>query len=144
VPAILVSGERRTGTYVYLETIGGGAGARLGADGAEAVQMHVTNSSNLPAEALEILEPELAQYRARRLEGAMGTRFVRSLVHALYVSAIAQPEDAAGQARRQAALAEAAEVLGALSTEARQTSDSRVLAEWLAAADGTVLSRLAP
>ena len=59
VPALLVSGQRRTGTYVYLETIGGGAGARLGADGADAVQMHVTNSSNLPAEALEIEYPLL-------------------------------------------------------------------------------------
>ncbi|WP_431281317.1 hydantoinase B/oxoprolinase family protein [Humitalea sp. 24SJ18S-53] len=59
VPALLVSGQRRTGTYVYIETIGGGAGAREGADGAEAVQMHVTNSSNLPAEALEIEYPLL-------------------------------------------------------------------------------------
>ncbi len=59
VPALLVSGQRRTGTYVYIETIGGGAGARQGADGAEAVQMHVTNSSNLPAEALEIEYPLL-------------------------------------------------------------------------------------
>jgi N-methylhydantoinase B len=59
VPALLVSGQRRSGTYVYIETIGGGAGARLGADGAEAVQMHVTNSSNLPAEALEIEYPLL-------------------------------------------------------------------------------------
>ena len=59
VPALLVSGQRRTGTYVYIETIGGGAGARFGADGAEAVQMHVTNSSNLPAEALEIEYPLL-------------------------------------------------------------------------------------
>jgi N-methylhydantoinase B len=59
VPALLVSGQRSTGTYVYIETIGGGAGARLGADGAEAVQMHVTNSSNLPAEAFEIEYPLL-------------------------------------------------------------------------------------
>jgi tetratricopeptide (TPR) repeat protein len=105
---------------------------------------HAIAGQGRPAEALEMLEPELVQYRARRQEGAMGTRFVRSLVHALYVSAIAQPDGAAGQARRQAALAEAADVLGALSAEARQTSDSRVLAEWLAAADGTVPSRLAP
>jgi N-methylhydantoinase B len=59
VPALLVSGERRGGTYVYLETIGGGAGARRGVDGADAVQMHVTNSSNLPAEALEVEYPLL-------------------------------------------------------------------------------------
>jgi hypothetical protein len=105
---------------------------------------HAIAGQGRPAEALEMLEPELVQYRARRQEGAMGARFVRSLVHALYVSAIAQPEDAAGQARRQAALAEATEVLGALSAEARQTSDIRVLAEWIAAANGTVLGRLAP
>lgn len=59
VPALLVSGQRRSGTYVYIETIGGGAGARSGSDGADAVQMHVTNSSNLPAEALEIEYPLL-------------------------------------------------------------------------------------
>ncbi|MCC7281031.1 MAG: hydantoinase B/oxoprolinase family protein [Acetobacteraceae bacterium] len=59
VPALLVSGQRRGGTYVYIETIAGGAGARHGADGADAVQMHVTNSSNLPAEALEIEYPLL-------------------------------------------------------------------------------------
>jgi N-methylhydantoinase B len=59
VPALLVSGQRKTGTYVYIETIGGGAGAKRGADGAEAVQMHVTNSSNLPAEAFEIEYPLL-------------------------------------------------------------------------------------
>jgi N-methylhydantoinase B len=57
VPALLASGVGRYGTYVYIETIGGGAGARLGADGAEGVQMHVTNSSNLPAEAFEIEYP---------------------------------------------------------------------------------------
>jgi N-methylhydantoinase B len=59
VPALLVSGERRGGTYVYIETIGGGAGARHGSDGADAVQMHVTNSSNLPVEAFEIEYPLL-------------------------------------------------------------------------------------
>ena len=57
VPALVVSGQRRGGTYVYLETIGGGCGAKLGADGADASQMHVTNSSNLPAEAMEIEYP---------------------------------------------------------------------------------------
>jgi hypothetical protein len=105
---------------------------------------HAIARQGRPAEALEVLEPELARYRARWQAGIRETRSQRSFAHALYVSAIAQPEDAAGQARRQAALAEAAEVLAALSAEARQTTDIRVLAEWLAAADGTVLSRLAP
>ncbi len=56
VPAIIFSGPRRTGggDFVYLETIGGGMGARCDADGMEAIHVHLTNTSNLPAEALEI------------------------------------------------------------------------------------------
>ena len=55
LPAIVFSGRhRRSGrTYVYLETLGGGAGARLGRDGMDGIQVHVTNTSNLPVEALE-------------------------------------------------------------------------------------------
>jgi N-methylhydantoinase B len=59
VPLLLVSGERRSGTYVYLETLAGGIGATCGADGADAAQVHTVNSSNLPAEALEIEYPLL-------------------------------------------------------------------------------------
>jgi N-methylhydantoinase B len=55
VPAIIFSGPRRgdDGTFVYLETVGGGMGARSDADGMEAIHVHLTNTSNLPAEALE-------------------------------------------------------------------------------------------
>jgi N-methylhydantoinase B len=55
VPAIVFSGEltRRAGYYVYLETLGGGSGARFDADGMDAVHVHMTNTSNLPVEALE-------------------------------------------------------------------------------------------
>lgn len=55
VPAIVFSGAlaHRKGQYVYLETLGGGSGARFGADGMDAVHVHLTNTSNLPAEALE-------------------------------------------------------------------------------------------
>jgi len=55
VPAIVYSGAltRRQGNYVYLETLGGGSGARFDADGMDAVHVHLTNTSNLPAEALE-------------------------------------------------------------------------------------------
>jgi hypothetical protein len=105
---------------------------------------HATARQGRPAEALELLDPELARYRTRWQTGGRSMRFQRNFAHALYVSAIAQPEDAAGQARRQAALAEAAEVLAALSAEARQTSDIRVLAEWLAAAGGPVLGTPTP
>ena len=55
VPAIIFSGPRREGDgpFVYLETMGGGMGARTDADGMEAIHVHLTNTSNLPAEALE-------------------------------------------------------------------------------------------
>ncbi|WP_137180364.1 hydantoinase B/oxoprolinase family protein [Roseomonas sp. AR75] len=60
VPLLLVAGERRNGgPYVYLETLAGGIGATCGADGADAAQVHTVNSSNLPAEALEIEYPLL-------------------------------------------------------------------------------------
>jgi N-methylhydantoinase B len=63
LPAIVFSGKhRRSGrTYVYLETLGGGAGARLGRDGMDGVQVHVTNTSNLPVEALENEYPLLVE-----------------------------------------------------------------------------------
>ena len=55
VPAIVFSGERGTppSTYVYLETIGGGGPAGADGDGMDAIHVHMTNTSNLPAEALE-------------------------------------------------------------------------------------------
>jgi N-methylhydantoinase B len=39
--------------YTYLETLGGGFGARATKDGLDGVQVHLTNTSNLPVEALE-------------------------------------------------------------------------------------------
>ncbi len=49
--------KTREGSFVYLETVGGGAGASLDNDGMNGIQVHVTNTSNLPAEALEIEYP---------------------------------------------------------------------------------------
>lgn len=45
--------------FVYPEVIAGGFGARPDRDGMDAVQVHVTNSSNLPVEALELEYPLL-------------------------------------------------------------------------------------
>jgi N-methylhydantoinase B len=47
--------------YVYLETIGGGSGARAAKDGLDGVQVHVTNTSNLPVECLEMEYPLLVE-----------------------------------------------------------------------------------
>ena len=54
--------DPRTGQYyVYLETIGGGSGARAAKDGLDGVQVHITNTSNLPVECLEMEYPLLVE-----------------------------------------------------------------------------------
>ena len=57
--------------WVYLETIGGGSGARAGKDGLDGVHVHMTNTSNLPVEALEIEYP-LTVLRYELVEGSGG------------------------------------------------------------------------
>jgi hypothetical protein len=54
----IFTGTRDDGSlWVYLETIGGGGGARPKADGLSGVHVHMTNTSNLPVEALELEYP---------------------------------------------------------------------------------------
>jgi N-methylhydantoinase B len=54
--------DPRTGHYyVYLETLAGGSGARADKDGLDAVQVHITNTSNLPVECLEMEYPLLVE-----------------------------------------------------------------------------------
>ncbi len=81
--------------YLYMETIGGGAGARSYKDGTDGVQVHVTNTSNLPIEALENEYPLLIErYEliedsggAGQFRGGMGLRRVyRALGHTVTFS----------------------------------------------------------
>ena len=70
--------------WVYLETIGGGSGARAEKDGLDGVHVHMTNTSNLPVEALEVEYPlTVLRYElvdgsggAGRSRGGMGLRRV--------------------------------------------------------------------
>ena len=57
--------------WVYLETIGGGGGARPNKDGLDGVHVHITNTSNLPVEALEIEYP-LTLVRYELVDGSGG------------------------------------------------------------------------
>ncbi len=63
LPSIMLSGTQpETGRfYVVAETIGGGSGARHENDGMDAIHVHVTNSLNLPTEALENEFPLLCE-----------------------------------------------------------------------------------
>jgi N-methylhydantoinase B len=56
--AVFAGTDPRTGNgYVYLETLGGGMGARPSGDGKDGVQVGITNTSNLPVEAIEMEYP---------------------------------------------------------------------------------------
>ncbi len=57
--------------WVYLETIGGGSGARHDKDGLDGVHVHMTNTSNLPVEALEVEYP-LTLMRYELVDGSGG------------------------------------------------------------------------
>ncbi|RUT29944.1 hydantoinase B/oxoprolinase family protein [Arsenicitalea aurantiaca] len=68
----IFTGERADGSlWVYLETIGGGGGARPKADGLSGIHVHMTNTSNLPVEALE-LEYPLTLLRYELVDGSAG------------------------------------------------------------------------
>ncbi len=81
--------------WVYLETIGGGNGARHNKDGLDGVHVHMTNTSNLPVEALEgeypitVLRYELADDSggAGQYRGGMGLRRVYRVEDTCRVSA---------------------------------------------------------
>jgi N-methylhydantoinase B len=55
--------------WTYYETIGGGSGGSPDGPGASAVQCHMTNTLNTPAEAIEMQYP----LRVRRFERATGS-----------------------------------------------------------------------
>ena len=89
--AVFAGVDPRTGAgYVYLETLGGGMGARTDRDGKDGVQVHITNTSNLPVEAIEAEYPLLVEAYslvedsggAGRSRGGMGLRrIVRPVEH---------------------------------------------------------------
>ncbi len=60
--------------YVYLETLGGGFGGRSAKDGKDGVQVHITNTSNLPVEAIEMEYPlSVESYGLVEDSGGAGT-----------------------------------------------------------------------
>ena len=68
----IFNGTREDGSiWVYLETIGGGGGARPTKDGLSGIQVHLTNTSNLPVEALEREYP-LTLLRYELVDGSAG------------------------------------------------------------------------
>jgi N-methylhydantoinase B len=91
-PAIVFSGKlaRRVGTFVYLETIGGGSGARADMDGMDGVHVHMTNTSNLPIEALENEYPLMVDEYALVNDSAGAGRFRGGMSIAKQISVLAE------------------------------------------------------
>src|SRR5581483_8566649 len=85
--------------YVYLETLGGGMGGRSDRDGKDGVQVHITNTSNLPVEAIEMEYPlRVEEYAlvedsggAGRFRGGMGLRrSVRPVGHVCELNGVGE------------------------------------------------------
>ena len=85
--------------YVYLETLGGGMGARATKDGKDGVQVHITNTSNLPVEAIEMEYPlRVEEYAlvedsggAGKYRGGMGIRrTIRPVEHECEFSGVGE------------------------------------------------------
>lgn len=85
--------------YVYLETLGGGMGGRNDRDGKDGVQVHITNTSNLPVEAIEMEYPlRVEEYALVPDSGGAGTyrgglglrRVVRPVGHVCEFSGVGE------------------------------------------------------
>ena len=72
--SVALGGVRADGTpWTYYETVGGGSGAGPGWHGAPAVQCHMTNTLNTPAEAIEMQYPlRVEAFEVRRGSGGAG------------------------------------------------------------------------
>jgi N-methylhydantoinase B len=72
--SVALGGVREDGSaWTYYETVGGGCGAGPGWQGASAVQCHMTNTLNTPAEAIEMQYPlRVEAFEVRRGSGGAG------------------------------------------------------------------------
>ncbi|MBM85660.1 MAG: methylhydantoinase [Rhodospirillaceae bacterium] len=98
--AVFAGNDPETGEpYVYLETLGGGFGGRNDRDGKDGVQVHITNTSNLPVEAIEMEYPLLVERYglipdsggAGQYRGGLGLqRVVRPLGHSCIFNGVGE------------------------------------------------------
>ena len=98
---------------------------------AQSVLAHAVAKQDRGDEARTILQPALTHYRKEQQASAHDTFFRRDFAYALYVNALAQP---AGQAQRDADLAEAATLVDGASEEVKKLAGMRELVDWIAAA----------
>ena len=79
--------------YIYVETIGGGSGARYNKDGLYAIQVHMTNTSNLPVEALEMEYPLMVEQYALHENSCGAGKYRGGLGIVRAIRVLAESED---------------------------------------------------
>jgi len=98
---------------------------------ARAALAHAVQMQGRTDEARSILQPALAYYQQEQAAGAEETSFRGDYAYALYVHALTFTGD---QAKREAALDQAANLVAGASTEAKALSDMRALSGSITAA----------
>jgi hypothetical protein len=115
----------------------GGADPRDDISRARVMQAYSMAMLGRRDEARELLAPEIEYLRGEQEQGARGLSFQRDLAYALCTNAISQPDDAAGRARRQSELAEAAKLIADLPAQARQIAEVRYVSDLVSAAQAS-------
>lgn len=100
---------------------------------AQVLLAHALSVQGHGAEARPIIGPALAHYRAHHRIDGSGAGFTGKFARALYVQALAEPDDAAGRAKAQAELAEAMGLIEDLSGEIKELRVTRELTGWISA-----------
>lgn len=102
VTTVLFSGfdPKKGSFFVYPESLGGGLGARPVKDGMDGVHVHVTNSSNLPIECLEMEYP-LMMERCELVKDSGGSGTYRGGLGVQRNYKILEPMEFASHADRQ-------------------------------------------
>ncbi|MEP6908056.1 MAG: hypothetical protein ABI858_08770, partial [Pseudoxanthomonas sp.] len=99
----------------------------------QAMLAHAVAMQGRKQDAQTALQPALAYYQQELQAGAQETHFRMDYTYALYVDALSQADDAAGNAQRAVDLEAATAQMAGLSEQARQLVDARLLAQMIAA-----------
>ncbi len=97
---------------------------------------HAIARQNRAAEARETLRPALEHCQRAQKAGATGLTYRRDCAYALYVSSLTESDDAAGRAKHDASLSQAAGLIAGMSGEAHRLRDVQDVSDLIASERG--------
>ena len=97
---------------------------------------HAIARQNRATEARETLRPALEHCQRAQKAGATGLTYRRDCAYALYVSSLTESDDAAGRAKHDASLSQAAGLIAGMSDEAHRLRDVRDVSDLIASERG--------